>query len=228
MKRLGLIFMCLFAANLTNAGELTVFAAASLMDALKEIGARWEQAGGERVVFNFASSSTLEQQISAGAPADVFLSADEAKMDQLAKQDLLLPGTRESILSNTLVIVVRKESRLSLTKAADIANVASLALAEPQTVPAGIYARECAGRARGSRGGERGRRNRLQDGRGHLQRVEDRMGGARGRRAENFLRRGDPARDRAARACEKISRVAGFTRGEAILSQIRIPSAGPA
>jgi len=144
MKRCGvsLIFMCLFAVPLTNAAELTVFAAASLMDALKEIGARWEQAGGESVVFNFASSSTLEQQISAGAPADLFLSADEAKMDQLAKQDLILPGTRESILSNTLVIVVRKESRLSLTKAADIANVAALALAEPQTVPAGIYARE--------------------------------------------------------------------------------------
>ncbi len=144
MKRygLGLIFMCLVAVPLTNAAELTVFAAASLMDVLHEIGARWEQASGNKAVFNFASSSTLERQVSAGAPADVFLSADEAKMDQLAKQDLILPGTRETILSNTLVVVVRKKSLLSLTKAADIAQVSSLALAEPETVPAGIYARE--------------------------------------------------------------------------------------
>ena len=127
-----------------NASEVTVFAAASLTDALQEIGRAWEVRTGDRIVFNFAASSTLARQIEEGAPADLFASADELHMDQLQQSHLIDARSRVSLLSNALVIVVRSddESRRRL-RPADLATsaVASLALAEPSTVPAGIYAR---------------------------------------------------------------------------------------
>ena len=74
------------------------------------------------------------------APADLFLSADEEKMNGLEKRKLLLAGTRRSVLSNTLVIVVPDDSSLKITGPKDLAapSIRALALAEPQTVPAGI------------------------------------------------------------------------------------------
>jgi len=121
-----------------------VFAAASLTDALKEIAASWEIAGGERIVFNFAASSLLARQIREGAPADVFLSADEAQMDGLERAGLVVPGTRRSVLSNTLVAVVPKDSALRIASARDLAGpgVERLALAEPTSVPAGVYSKK--------------------------------------------------------------------------------------
>jgi molybdate transport system substrate-binding protein len=134
----------LVAPRTVFAAELSVFAAASLTEALQEIGHRYQQQErGVQVSFNFAASSVLARQIQEGAPADVFFSADEAKMDGLEKRGLLSSGTRRSLLSNSLVIVVHKDSRMTLS-AADLAaaKVGSIALAEPQTVPAGIYAKE--------------------------------------------------------------------------------------
>lgn len=126
------------------AAELRVSAAASLADALQEIAPAYERATGEKVVLNLGASSTLARQIQEGAPADLFLSADEAKMDGLEKAGLLLAGTRRSVLSNTLVIVVPADSKLKISRPADLAAPAirALALAEPQTVPAGIYAKQ--------------------------------------------------------------------------------------
>lgn len=126
------------------AAELSVFAAASLTDALREIQANYELAGGDRVFLNLGASSVLARQIQEGAPADVFLSADEAKMDELEKAGLILRGTRRSVLSNVLVVVVPADSPLKIAGPADLAGprVRALALAEPRTVPAGIYARE--------------------------------------------------------------------------------------
>jgi molybdate transport system substrate-binding protein len=127
------------------AEELSVFAAASLTEALQEIGQAYEKLQPDtQVAFNFAASSALARQIQEGAPADVFFSADEAKMDGLEKKGLLSPGTRHSLLSNSLVIVVHRESRLSLSSPADLvdAKFGHVALAEPQTVPAGIYAKD--------------------------------------------------------------------------------------
>ncbi len=119
-------------------------AAASLTDAMKEIGAAYEKESGDKLQFNFGASNMLARQIEEGAPADVFFSADEAKMDALEKKDLLLPGTRRSLLSNSLVIVVAADSGMSPKSAADLAKpeYKKLALAEPRSVPAGIYARE--------------------------------------------------------------------------------------
>jgi molybdate transport system substrate-binding protein len=121
-----------------------VFAAASLTDALKEIAASWEIAGGEGIAFNFAASSLLARQIREGAPADLFLSADEAQMDGLERAGLVVPGTRRSVLSNTLVAVVPKDSTLRIASERDLAGkgVERIALAEPTSVPVGVYSKK--------------------------------------------------------------------------------------
>ena len=132
----------LFAVSL-HAADLTVFAAASLSEALKEIARNYEPASGDKLRFNLGASSTLALQIKQGAPADVFFSADEAKMDDLAKAGLIVADTRHSLLSNTLVIVVNAEGGAAIAVPADLAKpgIGRIALAEPQTVPAGIYAK---------------------------------------------------------------------------------------
>jgi molybdate transport system substrate-binding protein len=145
MKTKTLVFFLgLFISTKLFGAELTVHAAASLTDAMKEIGAAYEKESGDKLQFNFEASSTLARQIEEGAPADLFLSADEAKMDALEKKGLLLPGTRRSLLSNVLVIIVSTDARAMPKSAADLTKpeFRKIALAEPQTVPAGIYARE--------------------------------------------------------------------------------------
>jgi molybdate transport system substrate-binding protein len=126
-----------------DAAEIHVYAAASLTDALEEIAAAYERASGDKVLLNLGASSNLARQIQEGAPADLFFSADEAKMDSLEGLNLVIAGTRRSLLSNTLVVVVPADSALKVRSARDLADpkVQSLALAEPQSVPAGIYAR---------------------------------------------------------------------------------------
>src|SRR6185295_5149058 len=101
-------------ARAATAGEILVFAAVSLTDALQEIATTYEKSSGDKILFNLAASSVLARQIQEGAPADLFISADEAKMDQLDKRHLLLAGTRKSLLSNTLVIVVPADSTLKI------------------------------------------------------------------------------------------------------------------
>jgi molybdate transport system substrate-binding protein len=142
-KALVLLFSLLIATSI-SAVDLTVHAAASLTDALKEIAAAYEKQSGDKLQFNFGASSMLARQIEEGAPADLFFSADEAKMDALEKKDLLLPGTRRSLLSNLLVLVVPTDASAAPKSAADLVKpeFKKIALAEPQTVPAGIYARE--------------------------------------------------------------------------------------
>jgi molybdate transport system substrate-binding protein len=148
MKRLGLQLLAAAVLALTagrlTAAEIHVSAAASLADALNEIKASYEKTGGDTLVLNLGASSTLERQIEEGAPADLFLSADEAKMDQLAKKNLLIAATRKSVLGNTLVVVVPLDSPLKIAAPADLVSpkVHVLALAEPSSVPAGIYAKE--------------------------------------------------------------------------------------
>ncbi|HKP05186.1 MAG TPA: molybdate ABC transporter substrate-binding protein [Chthoniobacterales bacterium] len=144
MKASALLLLSLFLNATLSAAELSVQAAASLADAMKEIGAAYEMKGGDKVQFNFGASSLLARQIEQGAPADLFFSADEAKMDDLDKKGLVLPATRRSLLSNLLVLVVATDSTLTPKSVSDLTQPAykKLALAEPQTVPAGIYARE--------------------------------------------------------------------------------------
>jgi molybdate transport system substrate-binding protein len=145
MKAKALLFVfSLFVTARPFAVELTVHAAASLTDVMKEIGVAYEKESGDKLQFNFGASSMLARQIEEGAPADLFFSADEAKMDALEKKDLLLTGTRRSLLSNLLVIVVATDASTAPKSASDLTKpeFKKIALGEPQTVPAGIYARE--------------------------------------------------------------------------------------
>jgi len=142
MKIVVTAFILLFAIS-AAAADLHVFAAASLTDAMKEIAIQFEQQTGTHVEFNFAASSLLARQISEGSPADVFFSADEEKMDGLQKKGLILNETRKSLLSNTLVIVVPYDSNATVKDPQQLAKSNwKIALAEPKTVPAGIYAKK--------------------------------------------------------------------------------------
>lgn len=126
------------------AAELQVFAAASLTDALREIAPAYEARSGDKLRFNLAGSNALARQIRDGAPADVFFSADEAKMDGLEKAGLIADATRASLLSNTLVIVVAADSSREIAGPKDLVGTAvkRLALADTKAVPAGVYAKE--------------------------------------------------------------------------------------
>lgn len=121
---------------------LTVFAAASLTDALTAL----VSADAEAPRLVFAASSTLARQIEAGAPADLFISANEPWMDRLDAAGLLAPGARRDIASNRLVIVAAGDAAQPAGEPGDPAAVLSgragrIALGDPDHVPAGIYAR---------------------------------------------------------------------------------------
>jgi molybdate transport system substrate-binding protein len=125
-----------------HAATVTVFAAASLADALKLIAAGYERDSGDKIVFNFAASGALARQIEAGAPADIFFSADEARADALDKQGLLVSATRKSLLGNTLVIVTAADAA-AIHSPRDLTNAAiqHIALGDVKIVPAGTYAK---------------------------------------------------------------------------------------
>jgi molybdate transport system substrate-binding protein len=138
------------ASGVEPRSEATVFAAASLADALSEIGRSFQTETGIKVSFNFGATSDLGRQIRAGAPADVFFSADEPQMDLVEQAGLVRHADRVDLLSNTLVVIVPAPAagaaagaaaRPALAGAQDIASFPRLALADPQAVPAGVYAR---------------------------------------------------------------------------------------
>lgn len=124
-----------------RADEVLVSAAASLTDALKEISAVYQAKSKHTVKFNFGPSSGLARQIDEGAPADIFFSADLPQMDGLDKKDRLEPGTRKTLLSNQLVIIVPTDSKLAISSPKDLlkSDVKRIALAEPSSVPVGVY-----------------------------------------------------------------------------------------
>jgi molybdate transport system substrate-binding protein len=140
MRVLFAAAMVLFTLR-AGAGEVRVFAAASLTDALEEIAALYERQSGDEVVFNFGSSGTLARQIERGAPADLFLSADQQRMDGLERRGLVAPRTRVSVLSNVLAVVVPRDSPAAIASVAQLAKLRSVAIADPADVPAGAYAR---------------------------------------------------------------------------------------
>ncbi|GMG84269.1 molybdate ABC transporter substrate-binding protein [Paralimibaculum aggregatum] len=124
-----------------GAEPLTVFAAASLTDALEEIAAAHAAETGRRPRLAFAASSTLARQIEAGAPADLFLSANARWMDRLEAKGLLAPGTRRDIAGNRLVLVGPAGTAPAPAAALLAAATGRIALGDPDHVPAGIYAR---------------------------------------------------------------------------------------
>ncbi|HKO59170.1 MAG TPA: molybdate ABC transporter substrate-binding protein [Thermoanaerobaculia bacterium] len=144
MKRLALFLLVTLSPAVAFAANVRVSAAASITDVLQEIAPAYEKQTGDGIIFNFGSSSMLARQIQEGAPAGLFISADELKMDQLQQRGLIVKKSRRSILSNTLVIIVPSDSRLKIASAADLADpgIRNVAVAEPQSVPAGIYAKQ--------------------------------------------------------------------------------------
>lgn len=131
------------ALTASNAAEVNVYAAASLTDALKEIAAGYEKQSSDKILFNFGASSLLALQITEHAPADIFLSADEAKMDDLQKKGFIRTETRRDLLSNSLVIVVPSDSKLAIDSPEQLVEKAEkIAIADPRVVPAGIYTKE--------------------------------------------------------------------------------------
>lgn len=126
-----------------QADEATVFAAASLTDVLTEAAKAFEASTGHRVTFNFAGSNDLARQIKAGAPAELFFSADKAQMDEVARAGHVAGfADRIDVLSNALVVVVPATSAATVTSAADLKQFGRIALANPEAVPAGVYARK--------------------------------------------------------------------------------------
>ncbi|MBO9608583.1 MAG: molybdate ABC transporter substrate-binding protein [Paenibacillaceae bacterium] len=125
--------------------ELTVSAAASLTDALNEIGKKYEASHANvKLAFNYGASGTLQQQIEQGAPADLFLSAASKNMKTLVDKQLVDAGKQRNLLSNELVVVVPADSKLTLTGVADLAKpeVKVLSVGIPESVPAGQYAKD--------------------------------------------------------------------------------------
>lgn len=118
-----------------------MFAAASLTDCLKELATSFEKNTGHKVVFNLGGSNDLARQIKAGAPADIFFSADKTQMDGLEAAGLVKAQDRVDLLSNVLVIVVPTASTIRLSAPGELSSLSKLALADPQAVPAGVYAR---------------------------------------------------------------------------------------
>ena len=130
------------------ADRLTVFAAASLADAMAEVAARFESATGHEVAVSAAGSSALARQIQRGAPADVFVSANPGWMDLLEEEGRILPQTRIDLLRNRLVLIAHGEAAGRATERAEIGpeldlagrlGDGRLAMALVEAVPAGIY-----------------------------------------------------------------------------------------
>ncbi|WP_159711972.1 molybdate ABC transporter substrate-binding protein [Geminicoccus flavidas] len=129
------------------AERLTVFAAASLKNALDEAITAFGAASGTEVVASYAASSALAKQIEAGAPADLFISADIPWMDYLAERDLIEPASRVDLLGNTLVLVAPADSDVAVTGIGADTDFAALlgdgrlAVGQVDSVPAGKYAK---------------------------------------------------------------------------------------
>jgi molybdate transport system substrate-binding protein len=124
-----------------GAEDLRLLAATSLAEVVEEIAVEYERASGNHVVLNLAGSNELARQILAGAPADVFFSADLAQMEVVERAGLVAPGRRIAALSNVLAVVVPIGAATTISSARDLLRVRRLAIADPDAVPAGVYAR---------------------------------------------------------------------------------------
>ena len=143
--RIAVLCLGVTAGGLRVADPLTVSAAISLTDSLEAVARSYAASGGGPVRFNFAGSNVLARQLVNGAPADVFISADEAQMDVAEHAGAIDRPTRVAILGNRLAIITRKDntSGSSIRSVHDLGreDVRRIALGDPSAVPAGVYAR---------------------------------------------------------------------------------------
>lgn len=133
---------CNFGDSVSSDDEnLTISAAVSLKDAFSEIGELYKSKTGKSVSFNFGASGALQRQIETGAPVDVFASAGEKQMDELAAKNLIDTSSRKDFARNELVLIAPINSNLNLNGFQGLAdaNVRKIAVGNPKTVPAGQY-----------------------------------------------------------------------------------------
>jgi molybdate transport system substrate-binding protein len=148
MRSLLAIAILLLLPCAVHAEPLTVFAAASLTDAMKDVAASWERHGHAPLRLSFGASSTLARQIEQGAPANIFASADEQWMDYLAGRGLIAVGTRRDLLANQLVLVAPagQSRHVAIGPGLDLAGLLGpagrLATGDPAHVPVGLYAKQ--------------------------------------------------------------------------------------
>jgi molybdate transport system substrate-binding protein len=144
-----LLALCVLLTPLAaRAQEVTMFAAASLTDAMKDVSAQWAKDGHQPLRLSFGASSTLARQIEQGAPANLFASADEKWMDYLADKKLIVADTRKDLLGNDLVLVVPadKPQHATLGPGFDLLGLLGpsgrIATGDPAHVPVGVYAEQ--------------------------------------------------------------------------------------
>ncbi|MEO9169493.1 MAG: molybdate ABC transporter substrate-binding protein [Aestuariivirga sp.] len=143
MKFLSFALVAAFSISTIHAADLNIYAAASMKDALDEIVLAYKAQNKTDVVAVYGASGTLAKQIEAGAPADIFISADEDWMNYLADKKLIKPQTRADIIGNTLVLIEAKGAKIDvkLTDLPASLGQDKLALGEVTSVPAGKYAK---------------------------------------------------------------------------------------
>lgn len=147
MRARKCVFLLALAGSTSaQAAEVTVYAAASLGNAMRDVAVVWRDAHKDDTVkTSFAASSTLAKQIEAGAPADIFASADKQWMDYLASRGLIDGASRRDLLGNTLVLIApaAKPVTVALARGAALPDFTGrLCIGDPASVPAGIYARQ--------------------------------------------------------------------------------------
>jgi len=136
------------AGQAVAADNITVFAAASLTNAMQEIASHYREEKGVTVVSSFASSSTLARQLEQGAPADLFISADQQWMDDAVAKKSVITRTRYTLLGNDLVLIAPRSAAakaVTLDAQTDwksLLHGERLAVGDPDHVPAGLYAKE--------------------------------------------------------------------------------------
>ena len=144
MRSLLLFLVGFGASPVTDGAEpIRIFAAASLTDALSAVIVEFENAHpSSRVVPQFGSSSDLARQILAGAPADLLFSADRRQLDRLVAEGVIIGRESADILSNQLVVVRHRDQPDTVDAPGDIEALGRIAMADPEAVPAGVYARQ--------------------------------------------------------------------------------------
>jgi molybdate transport system substrate-binding protein len=130
--------------NVPERPIVTVSAAVSLTDALMAVAQEYARAGGGTIRFNFGASNVLARQIVNGAPVDLFISADAAQMDVVARAGLLKDQSRVDLLTNQLAVVVPNDRRRTFASIKDLTGQAyrRIAIGDPEAVPAGVYAKQ--------------------------------------------------------------------------------------
>ena len=127
-----------------GSGDLLVFAAASLKNALDAINAQWHKETGKSAAISYAASSALAKQLEQGAPAQIFISAELDWMDYVAKRNLIKPDSRSNLLGNRIVRIARKDKaqKIDIKTGFDLAKILGdgrLSMANVDSVPAGKY-----------------------------------------------------------------------------------------